>query len=250
MTGALTSSTAWRRPRPPPSCPRRRSCSSARSRRPAAASPRAARTAPRAPSAAACAKRRRHRDPADAGSPGADGNGPSPGVTSTCTSWPSAASPSATAVTCTDPPVVPGTVWSMAAVEDPHACRPGAGRASLLLPAARRTAPTDAAEQQQVELHRERRARAARRRSWGCAAMRALAAVRASRTARASASAALTPGSRRRAARLRHRPLGHAHQDVLDEPADDRRVVADPRDAESAASATRSRSGMSASGLR
>ena len=39
---------------------------------------------------------------------------PSPGVTSAVTSCPSAASPSATAATCTDPPLVPGTVWSMA----------------------------------------------------------------------------------------------------------------------------------------
>ena len=39
-----------------------------------------------------------------------DAGVPSPGVTSAVTSCPSAASPSATAVTCTDPPFVPGTV--------------------------------------------------------------------------------------------------------------------------------------------
>ena len=46
--------------------------------------------------------------------PALSGIGPSPGVTSTWTSCPSAPSPSATAVTWTDPPLVPGTVWSMA----------------------------------------------------------------------------------------------------------------------------------------
>ena len=40
---------------------------------------------------------------------------------------------------------------------------------------------------------------------------------------------------------LRHRPLGHAHQDVLDEPADDRRVERDALDAESARVARRVR---------
>ena len=45
--------------------------------------------------------------------PGRAGNTP-PGVTRAWTSCPSAASPSATAVTWTDPPLVPGTVWSVA----------------------------------------------------------------------------------------------------------------------------------------
>ena len=37
------------------------------------------------------------------------GNGPEPGAARTCTSWPRAASPSATDSTCTEPPCVPGT---------------------------------------------------------------------------------------------------------------------------------------------
>src|SRR6266850_699400 len=74
----------------------------------------------------------------------------SPDVTSAVTSCPSAASPSATAATWTDPPLVPGTVWSIAEY------RILIGRACSLdsFEQGKERTRFDAAEQEQVQLHR------------------------------------------------------------------------------------------------
>ena len=111
----------------------------------------------------------------------------------------------------------------------------------------------DAAEEDEVELHRERQRpehRAGRGALRRCCA---LADVRASRIACAHRHRGVARSGARQARRgaARHRPFGHAHQDVLDEAADDRRVERDARDAEAAVRARRARDpGTSASGLR
>ena len=93
----------------------------------------------------------------------------------------------------------------------------------------------DPPEEQQVQLHRRRQAAEDARRSRGCAAMRSFG--RGPRLLDSAGIHVAGAGRRRvQAARgaLRHRVLGHPHQDVLDEAADERRVVADSADAEPA----------------
>ena len=100
-----------------------------------------------------------------------------------------------------------------------------------LSPATRKTVPSECVRRAAGRASSPATARGGRV-GRGLRAMRAFAAVRASRIACASASAAPTVAGQAARRAARHGALGHAHQDVLDEAADERRVVADPADAE------------------
>ena len=111
------------------------------------------------PAAGAATERRRQRDPAHRRRPRPLAARRHERVTS----WPSAASPSATAVTCTDPPIVPGHDLVDGGVEDLHGMPSAPGGIDVRSTSSAKNGPDSiAAEQQQVQLHR-RRQRAQRR---------------------------------------------------------------------------------------
>ncbi len=151
-----------------------------------------------------------------------------PGETSTCTSCPSAASPSATARDVDGSANRARHGLIDGGVQDAHR--------SLMA-----VNPSRASAKNGPEVIRPNRSKSSfiaadsmrERRRWsGSLAICCFAALRASRIASRSASSAETRPDSRLRRPARHRAFGHAHDDVLDEAADDRRVEADPRDPE------------------